>query len=322
MTNCGMLVCSFSFKERFKKSEDVLYPLNHPHTVEQEDYTLTIDNAVEMFQLFCDAHTELTDDEKKKKVFSVKDDSFHVIDTETYSALYFTIKSGSYGVEADITNINTNTVTHHRSIDESDVKEFLCVAYIPKDVGDLQIRKGIFVFQSIGAYGVKTITTEKMRSFFADMKLTLETRSVSVSAFLEKLIEQGNLHKLTLIRNRLSPNRADNMLISTGREEETYINPKFQDTWLKKMFAMFQKADETGIIEIPEGEDFDDISIQFKMGESTRTVRLRNLERVSIVEDIPDHIISKNSKKHIIEYMVATADAYKDRMVWGRPSEV
>ena len=112
------------------------------------------------------------------------------------------------------------------------------------------------------------------------------------------------------------------MLISTGREEETYINPKFQDTWLKKMFSMFQKADETGIIEIPEGEDFDDISIQFKMGESTRTVRLRNLERVSIVEDIPDHIISKNSKKHIIEYMVATADAYKDRMAGGRPSEV
>ena len=321
MINHGMLVCSFSFRERYKKSERII-SLNQPHSIEKEDHQLTIDNAIEMFSLFCQANTNLTDDEKKKKVFAIKENSLLLTDVDTYTALSFIIKSGSYGIEADITNKNTNTVTHHRSADESDVKEFACIVYIPKDVGDLQIKKGIFVFQSIGSFGVKTITTDNMRAFFANFDLTLETRSVSVSAFLEKLIEQGNLHKLTLIRNRLSPNSADSMLISTGREEQAYINPKFHRSWLDKVLAMFQKADETGIIEIPEGEDFDDLSIQFKFGEGTRTVRLRNLEKVSIVEDIPHEIINHSDPQMIIRYMITTADAYKERMVWGDPSEV
>jgi hypothetical protein len=88
------------------------------------------------------------------------------------------------------------------------------------------------------------------------------------------------------------------------------------------MYAIFQKADETGIIEIPDDQDFDDISIQFKLGERTRTVRLRNLESISIVEDIPDDVIQKRSNQEIIHHMIKTADAYKDRMVWGDPSEV
>ena len=322
MTNHGMLVCSFSFRGRFKKGDDVIYSLNHSHIIEQEGSPLVMENAVEMFQLFCEAHVEFKDDTKKKKVFSIKENSFDQYETDTYSAVSFVVKSGSYGIEADITNKNTYQVTYHKSEDESDVKEFLCVVYIPKDVGGLQIKKGIFVFQSIGSYGVKTITTDMMRTFFADMNLTLETRSVSVSAFLEKLIDQGSLHKLTLIRNRLSPNYADNMLITTGREEQVFVKPRPQDTWLRRIFAIFRKADETGIVEIPEDEDFDDMAIQFKLGNKFRTVRLGNLERVSIIEDIPDAIVKKRSAPQIVRHMIETADAYKERMVWGEPIEV
>ena len=161
-----------------------------------------------------------------------------------------------------------------------------------------------------------------MRSFFAEMNLTLETRSVSISSFLEKLIEQGSLYKLTLIKNKLSPDLADNILISTGREEQTFIRPTFQQVWLGKMYGIFQKADATGIIEIPEGEDFDDIAIQFKLGGATRTVRLSNLDRVSIIEDIPESIVKERNVDKIIQYMIQTANAYKERMVWGDSSEV
>lgn len=324
MTNSGMLVCSFHFRERYQKGENCFYELNHPHIVEDEDEDISIhiDNAVEMFKLFCEAHSDLTDDEKKKKVFCVQDGSYTKYDEATYTALSFVVKSGSYGVEADITDKNTRKVNYHRSANESDVKDFLCVVYIPKDAGKLRVRKGIFVFQSIGNYGVKTITTEKMRAFFAKFKLTLETRSVSISAFLEKLIAEGNLYKLTLIRNSLSSNPADNMLIATGRIEETFIKPHLQPKWLTKMFAIFNKADETGLVEIPDEESYEDISMQFKLGKSVRTVRLRNLEKVSIVEDIPDHILAKNKPKFVIDHMITTANSYKERMVWGDPSEV
>ena len=178
------------------------------------------------------------------------------------------------------------------------------------------------MFQSIGAYGVKTITTERLRDFFGKFDLTFETRSVSIASFIEKLIQQGSLYKLTLIRERVSQNPADNMLIATGREERVFIRPTLKPEWKLKLLTMFQHADETGVFEIPEGEDYDDISIQFKLGERTRTMRLRNIERLSIVEEIPETLVRERSADKIRNYMISTADMYKERMVWGNRSEI
>lgn len=322
MINQGMLVCSFSMKKRFSQGEDTAIPLNQQYELEQEENTITFRNVIELFQLFCQGNSTLRDDEKKKKVFSVKENSFLQYDRDAYTALSFVVKSGSYGIEGDITDKTTQVVKYHRDENEPDVKDFLCIVYIPHDEGGLAIKKGILVFQSLGSYGVKTITTERMRVFFADFHLTFETRSVSVSAFIEKLIQQGSLYKLTLIRNRLSSNGADNMLISTGREEQVYIRPSLLPDWQIKLLSMFRKAEETGLIEIPDSDDYDDLSIQFKLGDRKRTVRLRNLEKLSIVEDIPDDLVRAKNTEKIINYMITTADAYREHMAWGNRSDV
>ena len=69
-------------------------------------------------------------------------------------------------------------------------------------------------------------------------------------------------------------------------------------------------------------DDYDDISIQFKLGDKKRTVRLRNLDRLSIIEDIPKEIIQTRNHDRIISYMISTADAYKEYMVWGNRSDI
>ena len=322
MTNQGMLVCSFNMKKRFSRGEENLYSLNHQYQTDNKENSTTFENAMEMFRHFCLANATLSDDERKKKVFAIKEGTIQESQEATFRAMSFVVKSGSYGIEGDITDKVTQEIKYHRNEEEPDVKEFLCVVYIPLDVGELEIQKGILVFQSIGSYGVKTITTERMRAFFAEIDLTFETRSVSVSAFIEKLILQGSLYKLTLIRNRLSRNGADNMLITTGREEQVYIHPTLLPEWQLKMLTMFRKADETGLIEIPESDDYDDISIQFKLGDKKRTVRLRNLDRLSIIEDIPKEIIQTRNHDRIISYMISTADAYKEYMVWGNRSDI
>ena len=98
------------------------------------------------------------------------------------------------------------------------------------------------------------------------------------------------------------------MLIATGREERVFIRPTLKPEWKLKLLTMFQHADETGVFEIPEGEDYDDISIQFKLGERTRTMRLRNIERLSIVEEIPETLVRERSADKIRNYMISTAD--------------
>lgn len=84
------------------------------------------------------------------------------------------------------------------------------------------------------------------------------------------------------------------------------------------MLGWFDRADKTGICEIP-GTDYDDISVTFKIDSHPRTVRLRNIDRMSIVEDIPDAIFEeRNYKERLIAHMIETADEYKTKMAIAR----
>ena len=152
ITSQGMLVCSFNLKQRFSRGEENVYPLNQQYELKLENETLRIEDAAKFFQIFCQENSKFTDDTIKMKLFSVKENSFCKIVRDTYTAVSFVIKSGGYGVEGEITDRTSQVVTYHRKENESDVKEFLCVVYIPHDIGNLQIKKGILVFQSIGAH--------------------------------------------------------------------------------------------------------------------------------------------------------------------------
>ena len=315
MATNGMLVCSFYIKKRFAR-DDEYFPLNHPFPIRQENGEIEFDSVFSIIHAFCTQNGAILDDVKRQKLFSILDGSFYENDETTYHCCSFIVKSGNYGVEGDLTNRHTQQVTYRRSEDDADVKGFRVVVYVPKDIGEVIVKKGILVFQSIATYGVKTITTDYLKAFFAEYGFTLETRSVSVRAFIEKLIEQGKLSKITLINNKVSPNVTDNMLISTGREEKSYIKPKLKPEWIQRILLFFQRADETGIYEIPAEEGFDDISIQFKLGDKLRTVRLKYLEKLSIVEDIPNEIVQRDDPEAISCYMIQTADAYKEKMVF------
>lgn len=296
-----------------------LYALNDLFEVSKKDVdgNITFANIFELFKSFCYANNELSDDEKKQKLFSIAENSLRTSDTPTYRTLSFVIQSGNYGIEADMTDRKTHKISHHRNADEAAVMKFHCVVYVPKDAGDTIVNKGILVFETIGVYGAKMVTTQYMRLFFSQFGMTFETRSVSVKVFLEKLIEHGNLHRVTLIRNNISPNDADNMLISTGKEEKSYLHPKLRPEFLDKMIHWFDKADQTGICEIPADEDFDDIAVTFKINKHPRTVRLKNIEKMSIVEDIPDEIFKmKDVDQKLLTYMIETADDYKQKMVF------
>lgn len=314
MTNSAMLVCSFSLKKKFGRNETDFFSLNQ--SLVSNDETETFDDFFDLLECFVEEKSIFSDDEKLRKMFLVDPESKKSFDTDTYRAVAFTVKSGAYGIESDMTNRHTMEVSYHRTADEADVKAFRFIVYIPKDTEDVSVNKGIFVFQSIATFGIKTITVDNMKGFFSPKGITLETRSVSVETFLRKLIEQGALNKITFIKNRISPNPSDNILISTGREEKSYYKPRLHQEWLDKILNVFKNADRNGVVEIPDDEDFDDLSIQFKLGKSSRTVRLKNLDRLSIVEDIPENIMARNEDA-VINHMVGTADAYKQNIVFN-----
>lgn len=314
MISSGLLVCSFYLKKKFSRCNDNVIDLNRKISDEENNEYA---NIFELFSLFLDEVRQTKDDERNMKLFSVPSETITNCDSETYRATSFVVNSGSYGLESEITDRISGQIKYKRTRDDADIKQFYCLIYVPKDVDGTSIQKGIMLFQTLSTYGIKTITTQEMKEFFSKKGITLETRSVSVRMFMEKIIENGSLTKVTLVKNSVSPDSSDNMFISTGREEKSYIKPKLKQNWINKFLDFLDGKDQDDIFEIND-EKFQDIRITFSISGKSRTVRANDIDRFSVVEEIPDSIFNNGeySKERLINHMITVAETYKSKMVF------
>ena len=317
MLHSGLLVCSFFIKKRYGRSDAKAIELNKALEVERSNNIESYSSVWELFKHFLNENNNPKDDENSMKLFSIKPDSIKEHDTQQYHAITFIISSGSYGIESSITNRRTKEVKYHKTCDDADIKQFYGMFFIPKDIDDINIQKGIFIFQSIGTYGIKTITIKQMKEFFAMFNLTLETRSVSVGVFLKKILEEGKLSKITLIKNDISPDSADNMLISTGREEKVYVKPKLKESWIQKLSSYVDGNKDEKIFEVND-DVYEDIYISFNLSGRTKTAKLKDIDRFSLTEDIPDTIFNNGivNDECLVNHLIETAKIYKEKMVF------
>lgn len=315
MISSGLLVCSFYLKKKFSRCNDNVIDLNRK--INDEENNSEYADIFELFNFFLNDASRTKDDERSMKLFSVLPETITNYDSKTYRATSFVVNSGSYGLESEITDRISGQIKYKRTRDDADIKQFYCLIYVPKDVDGTSIQKGIMLFQTLSTYGIKTITTQEMKEFFSKKGITLETRSVSVRMFMEKIIENGSLTRVTLVKNSVSPDSSDNMFISTGREEKSYIKPKLKQNWINKFLDFLDGKDQDDIFEIND-EKFQDIRITFSISGKSRTVRANDIDRFSVVEEIPDSIFNngKYSKERLINHMITVAETYKSKMVF------
>lgn len=315
MISSGLLVCSFYLKKKFSRCNDNVIDLNRK--INDEENNSEYADIFELFNFFLNDASRTKDDERSMKLFSVLPETITNYDSETYRATSFVVNSGSYGLESEITDRISGQIKYKRTRDDADIKQFYCLIYVPKDVDGTSIQKGIMLFQTLSTYGIKTITTQEMKEFFSKKGITLETRSVSVRMFMEKIIENGSLTRVTLVKNSVSPDSSDNMFISTGREEKSYIKPKLKQNWINKFLDFLDGKDQDDIFEIND-EKFQDIRITFSISGKSRTVRANDIDRFSVVEEIPDSVFNngKYSKERLINHMITVAETYKSKMVF------
>ena len=107
------------------------------------------------------------------------------------------------------------------------------------------------------------------------------------------------------------------MFYNVGREEKAYIKPKLKDGWISMLLEKIDGIRETEIFEI-EDEKYDDIKMSFSHAGRTKTVRLMDIDRFSMIEDIPESVYPKNpgDRKKLLDYMENTAGQYADKMIF------
>lgn len=316
MISHGLLICSFFMKKKYSRTEDEILALNGLYEYDE----VTYDNIFSLFSGFYDNYTELADDEKLMKMFSIDRGSIKRDVREDYVAESGIIHAGSYGTESDITNKTTKRVVYRRNQDDADIKQFHYMIYVPNDVEGNEIVKGMLLFETIGTFGVKTISVNNMKKFFSEKYgLTMETRSISVRIFIENLLKKDKLKKVTLIKNSVSRDPSDNMFLNIGREEKTYIKPTLKESWITKLLEHLDGRSSEDIFEIND-EVYEDIQLSFLHAGRTKTVRLNNIDKFSMVEDVPDYVFidDRNGGKKLIEYMEQTANNYASKMIFVR----
>lgn len=315
MVNSGMLICSFLIKKRLASSEDS-YALNKEILVGDTRY----DNAMTLFHDFCLSKTSYVDDEKAMKLFSVDSGSIVTHEDTISCALSFTVKSGAYGIESVLTDRNTGEEKYRATIEDANIKQFKCLVYIPKDQLGVEVVKGIFIFQTIATYGIKTLSCAQLREYFSSKGMTLETRNVSVREFIEKLFETGAAHKITLIRNSVSPDASDNILITSGKEERSFYKPQLKPDFKTKLYSALEGDLPNEILEFDD-EQYDDLKITFRTGgKQYRTVSFSDISNFSVVEDIPQEIYNNGhyQENQLVGYLNRMAKEYAKKMVTTR----
>ena len=316
MINSGLMICSFYIKDKFSRKED-LKLLNKTISTSSEDYN----NVFEIIKEFCVRFKDYYDDDQKMKMFSIDQSSISTIDENTYSYITFEINSGAYGIESRITNRKTREVKYKRETDDADIKKFHCVVFVPKDNEEIQVNKGIILFQTLGAFGVKSLTTQYIKSFLSELDLSFFTRSVSTRLFLEKLINDNKLQKITLIKNSINSDSTDNIITSTGREETIYYKPRIKESWVSKLLDFADgKRDQSDVFEINDNT-YENIKLTFSVNDDNtriKTVGLLELDNFSMVEEIPKSVFNngKYKKETLIKYMIEKAEEYSEKIVF------
>lgn len=196
------------------------------------------------------------------------------------------------------------------------MKKFYIFVVIPKDTKQVKVQKGLLLCQSIGTYGVKTITTKYMRQFFSDLKITLEFRSVSLGIFLENLLNHGYLKRLTYVKNRISPDFADNISLPQGKEEISFINPKLGDGFVEKLKNYVLGKSNNTLKEVPL-YNYDNLKMTFELNSKIRTINFNDLDKLSITEAIPSNVQLLNGmpdENKLLEHMKMTAEDYLQKL--------
>lgn len=300
MTKHGIVVYSFLLKN--KKNENYI-KLNKDINFSKE------------FNQIIDKYGVITDNEEIQKLFSIKKIVPQKTEDSNFYYYPFIVTSGSYGIESSIMDRKSNQIKHKKNKDEADMKNFICMVAIPKDIDNFENTKGLIFFQTIGTYGIKIITTTHLNDFFKSKGLIFITRHILLKKLANEIFKKGVFKKITITQNNISPDLCDNIIQSSGKVKTTYINPILKKTWLKQLIDKLSNNSDSNLLEF-EDITYNDIEINFDYNGRRRTMKLGDIDALSFPINIPNEIIiSKNSEQEIINFITSLATDYKNYLI-------
>lgn len=322
MFNLSLTACSFHLRKNNSHSLDSVYPLNDSFDLKLKDGSVVhYERITELFELFFEEYAKMYTDSKRKQVFQCTfDRNRNYYDTGSCIMFYVRIHSGIYGSSSEIFSGDTGESLLVKKPNDIELRPFYLFFFIPKDSDKVKVQKGIMIFQNVGPYGIKTITTTHMQEFFSStFGVTIRCATISPNLFIKKVIKQDNIQKLVMVKNMKSPDNADNCDLGYGKEVREIGALRFSETkWSIIMDSIKSFAGNKASIFEFEDKDYDVLKVDVDIGGRTRRIDLHNLDRLSIIEAIPDSLQGADGHPiltDLIPYFQGVANEYLSEMV-------
>lgn len=312
MNNLSLTACSIWLREKnLKKKEGLrIIKLNGKIIGQEKEY----DDIFALLQDFCKKYNKgFTLDDYEKKIFKIENEELNIEENELFRYTYIDINSGGYGIEANIVNKENNKLLYTRKKDDAETIHFRVFFAIPKGKDTC---KGIIIFQNIGQFGIKTITTSYLKKFISEeLNLYTTTGNICPQVFVKKLLDNNGLTKIIYTRNNVSDDKSDD--IGYGKEARIIAGFSNIKKWKEKLDGYIN-----GKNRIYEFEDIDYSGVKFvtSIYGRTRTIDINNLDNLSIIEGIPETVtnsfgdIDDGKMKN---YFVEVTREYIEHMVYN-----
>lgn len=321
MFNLSLTACSFHLRKTNSKGNTKIFNLNMPLILQKDDGAEeTLQDLSEIFVRFFEKHKTLVKDDVKQQSFRCEYNKENYLETTDFRMFYTKIYSGVYGSSSDIIDGSTQRIKYKKKSSDIDTRPFYLMVIFPKDSENVAVQKGLFIFQNVGQFGVKTITTTLMQEFFSnEFKITLKCNTISPDLFIKKVIRQDNIKKLVMIKNIKSSDNSDNIGKGYGSEVREIGNLYFNEKmWSRLMDKIrYVAGGRYNLFEF-EQVAYDNLKVIVDIGGRTRKINLHNLENLSIIEAIPDEIKMADGHPNLsmlLEHFTKVATEYLEEMV-------
>ena len=254
---------------------------------------LTIDNfngGSDLFNImqhsFNSLHTSISNDVDLQRTIGVQR---YTSSARTMAGI---IQSGAYGFESDLVNVDSGTISHHRTVDEADILPFYFLVHLPNNLDE-----GVLILQRFGINGIKTIFTKHFSTIIEDdyPNIVFEINPLIPGSFLANFARNGRFTKIRFIKFGVPHDYAevyahDGHIESDGYFEQSITVPRGHGLdLLDHILRIFHnQLDVKSMYEIPGG--YNNVKVEVEFNGRYRIMDLSHLDRFKPNYDITDEV--------------------------------
>lgn len=205
--------------------------------------------------------------------------------------LWGKIGTGEYGYATDIYDPSSKKITYQKTKNQAGMIPFYYFFKPSKDPNS-----GILVVQKFKQYGIKTFLNQKLISYLANIQQnsTLTIEKIVPNALLQKLLTQGEVRTLRLLKQEVSSDICDGLsAVDTAKQAEQIeiiIKAAKGGSFSGlALFNAFKNKKLSGLITIPDFS-YDEIKVDIDIDGRKRVVSLGHPGRLAGNIDITSEL--------------------------------